>query len=354
MTLSFVGCSTSVNNMTPAQHLISRLKAIQGEGILFGHQDDLAYGMNWKYIDGESDVKRVLGDYPAVFGWELGGIEREDDVNLDSVPFNVMRQLAIKADKMGGINTFSWHPYSLVNGENSWYTDSIVVKHIIPGGKLHDAFKDQLNKIAEFFSSLNTKNGELIPVIFRPWHEMGGSWFWWGRNYCTPDEYKKLFRFTVEYLRDDKHLNNLIIAYSPDGGYSNASDYLTWYPGDDVVDILGVDDYEWPGTANWSQNLGKKLKILIDVAKEKDKLAILAETGAENVPDSLWFTQKLGPAILNDTVSSYLSYVLVWRNDPKVHHFFSYDGASSERDAKHFLSESNIWLLKDFNHSKSN
>ena len=81
-----------------------QLKEIKGKGILFGHQDDLAYGIGWEYVEGESDVKRVAGDYPALFGWELGGIERGDQVNLDSVPFAEMHQLAVKGHQMGGIN----------------------------------------------------------------------------------------------------------------------------------------------------------------------------------------------------------------------------------------------------------
>ena len=74
--------------------ILAKLESIKSKGILFGHQDDLAYGVGWEYVQGESDVKRVTGDYPALFGWELGGIEREDEVNLDKVPFVKMRELA--------------------------------------------------------------------------------------------------------------------------------------------------------------------------------------------------------------------------------------------------------------------
>ena len=91
--------------------ILRDLQSVKGKGVLFGHQDDLAYGVDWHYQEGGSDVKRVSGDYPALFGWELGGLERGDRHNLDSVPFDRMRELAIKAHEMGGINTFSWHPY---------------------------------------------------------------------------------------------------------------------------------------------------------------------------------------------------------------------------------------------------
>ena len=350
--LFIAGCQPAQKGTNSAQSLINTLKSIQGKGILFGHQDDLAYGRHWKYVDGESDVKRVTGDYPALFGWELGGIERGDSINLDSVPFDTMQRLAIKADQMGGINTFSWHPYSPVDGKNAWYTDTTVVNYIIPGGPLHEKFKTELDKVADFFSGLKRKDGQPIPFIFRPWHEMGGNWFWWGTKHTTPDEYKTLFRFTIDYLTHTKGLTNMVVCYSPNGGFKNEQEYLTWYPGDDVVDILGLDEYEWPGSVNWAANLRQSLDIVIKSAESKQKLAALSETGSENVPDSLWFTQKLGKAIRPDSIADHLSYLMVWRNDPVVHYFFPFEGNPAAPDAKEFLDQPNIWLLNEFDNYK--
>src|ERR1700733_5341736 len=64
-------------------NLYHNLKKLAGRGILFGHQDDLAYGVGWKYIPGKSDIKEVTGDYPAVYGWELGRIEIDHLENID-------------------------------------------------------------------------------------------------------------------------------------------------------------------------------------------------------------------------------------------------------------------------------
>jgi mannan endo-1,4-beta-mannosidase len=195
--------------------LLEQLKAVGGNGVLFGHQDDLAYGVNWAYEPGRSDVYETAGDYPALFGWELGGIELGHSVNLDSVPFAEMREFVINGYNMGAVITFSWHPFSpLDTTKSSWDNDTEVVKHIIPGGSHHEAFKKQLDKVAAFFQSLKTKEGKQVPFIFRPWHEMDGGWFWWGSTLCTPDEFKELFRFTIEYLRDEKGLD-FLSAYSP-------------------------------------------------------------------------------------------------------------------------------------------
>jgi len=224
------------------------LTTVRGKGILFGHQDDLAYGVGWEYIRGESDVKRIAGDYPAIFGWELGGLELDHAKNLDKVPFDQIKSLAIMGDDMGGINTFSWHPYAPVTHESSWNKQVIVVKHIIPGGKYHEEFKQQLDKVADFFHGLKNKEGQPIPFIFRPWHEMDGNWFWWGSKQCTPEEFQQLFAFTVNYLKIEKGLNHMLVAYSPDRNFDSEASYLTWYPGDEHVDILGVDNIH----RNWS------------------------------------------------------------------------------------------------------
>ena len=60
---------------TPAQQLIGRLQDLQKKGVMFGHQDALFYGTTWKWEYGRSDVNDVCGDYPAVLGCELGGLE---------------------------------------------------------------------------------------------------------------------------------------------------------------------------------------------------------------------------------------------------------------------------------------
>lgn len=332
--------------------IYEQLKEVKGKGILFGHQDDLAYGIGWEYIEGESDVKRVAGDYPALFGWELGGIERGDQVNLDSVPFAEMHQLVVKGHQMGGINTFSWHPYAATKGESSWDKKAIVVKHIIPGGSHHEAFKEQLDKVASFFKQLKDENGHDIPFIFRPWHEMDGSWFWWGDSSCTKKEFKALFAFTVQYLREDKGLNQMLVAYSPDRNFDSESDYLQWYSGDSDIDILGVDNYWDLKQEGGVEQAIKKLHIVIELANKREKIAAFTETGLENVTDTTWYSQKLG-AVLNDPIiAKEISYVMVWRNDQDVHYFFPYPGHLAAADAKSLLSQSNILLLQDFNNLK--
>ncbi|MET7731106.1 glycosyl hydrolase [Streptomyces sp. NPDC005402] len=81
-----------------------------------------------------------------------------------------------------------------------------------------------------------------VPVLLRPYHEMNGDWFWWGGK--TPASYKKLWRITYDYLVKTKGLHNLIFVWSP-GAWDPQGDDVPWdyYPGADLVDVVGVDDY---------------------------------------------------------------------------------------------------------------
>ncbi len=339
-------CGYGNHNIDKANPVITLLNKTKGKGILFGHQDDLAYGIGWKYIKGESDVRRIAGDYPALFGWELGGLELGHEINLDSVPFSTMKQLAIRAYKHGGINTFSWHPFSPVDSINSWHGDSAVVKHILPGGNYHEVFNRQLDYLSDFFLALTDTTENVIPFIFRPWHEMDGTWFWWGTKACSPNEYKALFRYTIDFLHK-KGINNMAVAYSPDCNFNTPEEYLQWYPGDDVVDILGMDNYYDLKQPGGEKDAVRKLHIVTGLANKKGKLAALTETGLELVPDSTWYSQKLGYVLNDSTLKANLSYAMVWRNASKNHFFFPYPGHPAADDAQKLLRQPGILLLND-------
>jgi len=94
------------------------LRDFSGNGTMFGHQDDLAYGIGWWAEDRRSDVKDVCGDYPAVFGWDLGDITREN--NLDGVNFDNMINWMRSIHQMGGIITISMHLDNPISNQNAW------------------------------------------------------------------------------------------------------------------------------------------------------------------------------------------------------------------------------------------
>jgi hypothetical protein len=269
--------------------LYHHLKALSGKGFLFGHQDDLAYGVGWKYIPGRSDIKDVTGDYPALYGWELGRIELDHVVNIDSVPFDSMKQYIRTGYRRGGVMTVSWHLNNPLTGGTAWQPAQGTVAAILPGGEKNELYKSWLDKVAAFFLSLKDDHGQPIPVIFRIFHECNGSWFWWGGKNCTPEELRRLWHFTVSYLRDEKQVHNLLYAYNTDR-FTSADAWLERYPGDEWTDIAGFDIYQRGDNASFSTEFGRMLTMLDSIASAHNKIPALTEFGYNGVPDSSWWT----------------------------------------------------------------
>ncbi len=320
---------------------------------MFGHQDDLAYGIDWWAQEDRSDVLALSGKYPAVFGWDLGKIG--DDRNIDSVRFQLILASIKKVYKKGGINTISWHLDNPLTGGNSWDTQP-TVEEILPGGKAHEAYLTKLDLFADFIKKC--KSGfTKIPIIFRPFHEHNGSWFWWGRDITEEQDYISLWRFTVDYLRETKKLHQLIYAFSPDRSRldldGGAEAYLYGYPGDEYVDVIGLDDYWDVGhghnqrTVNEQMDdLYKSLRLLTAIAKEKGKVAALTETGNDGIVPDNWFTNRLLDPI--NRVELPIAWVLVWRNASTDHFFVPFDGHPNAEDFRQFEKNQFTLFLSDF------
>ena len=319
--------------------------------ILYGHQDDLSYGHSWVVTDVEndpltrSDVKDVSGHYPAVLGFDLGGIELGESCNLDGVPFDLIRRAALMHIERGGTVTFSWHPRNPLTGGDAWDVSSDkVVLSILPGGEKEVEFKLWLERLADFLASLDG-----APFIFRPWHENLGSWFWWGGKLCSAEDYKMLFRLTWNYLCFERGLKQIIWCYSPNGPIS-ADDYMSRYPGDEYVDLLGTDIYEYVGPdglaaagRRFAAQVKEMLGTLSVLAAEHGKRFCLSETGLEGLPDPHWWTEVLYPAIQG----SGIEYVLTWRNahDKPGHFYAPWKGFENEEDFRQFADKEDIILL---------
>ena len=325
------------------QALYRNLFRIADEGVMFGHQDDALYGHDWKYEEGRSDVRECCGDYPAVFGWELGGLETGADRIIDDVPFAEITRLLCAAYGRGAVNTVSWHPQNPESGASAWDgKTSTAVSSILPGGANHAQFRLWLDRLAGFFVGLKSADGTCVPVLFRPFHEHTGNGFWWGKGNCTAEEYIALWRFTLEYLRDTKGVHNLLYVYSPDI-VSSQDNYLEFWPGDAYVDVLGLDAYDRSSWAIETNGL-RLMRLLKHIAYLKNKPFAFTETGLENnTSQSKWWTEKLSKAIAGVPVA----YVLVWRNKDTNHFFGPYPGCVSEEDFKTFVAGEQILLEKD-------
>lgn len=330
------------------ERLYTFLQQVPQKGFLFGHQDATVYGIGWEGDSARSDVKSVCGDYPAVCGWEVGRIEKGVSASLDNVPFDRIRREMILNYLRGGMNTLSWHVDNPVTGGDSWDVsakDSVVVS-ILPGGANHETFIGWLDTMVAFFLSLKTEDGTKVPVLFRPWHEHTGSWFWWGKDHCTTAQYKQLWVMTHDYFRS-KGVDNLLYAYSPGGG-GTAEEYIERYPGDEYVDLLGFDYYQLngvEGTESYREVMNRTLTYLTEFGAKHHKPVAITETGLEALPVKDWWTNVLFPIVEKYPVS----YVLVWRNarEKPNHYYAPYPGQLTEPDFKQFYNNPRTLFCKD-------
>lgn len=320
--LAITSCSPKEPAQTPAEALIDHLVSLVDEGkIMYGHQDDLLYGHSWKlspdateYV--QSDVHATCGHYPAVYGTDLGGIELGWEASLDKNDFDQMRASVVAHHERGGVVTFSWHPRNPLTGGDAWDVSSDqVVASILPGGDRHEYFMGWLSNAADFLGSLKTADGESVPVIWRPWHEHTGSWFWWGQKLCTTEQYKALWKMTFGYMEVERGLDNLVWAYSPGAGGLTPELFAERYPGDEIIDLVGFDAYQYGTNESYMAQMKNALDITAAFAKEHGKLMAVTETGYEGIKYDKWWTEVLYP-----TVEAYpVSYVLTWRNACDAH-----------------------------------
>jgi mannan endo-1,4-beta-mannosidase len=346
--LLFVSVCASAQNYQPAdpqatpeaKQLFARLMELQKKGVMYGHQDDLMYGYSWWHETDRSDIKDITGDYPAVAGFELGHIELGDKRSLDSVSFAQITEQVKVFHKRNGVITISWHADNPLTGKTAWDVSSEdkAVKSILPGGENHVKFNLWLTRLADYFLTWKDDNGKLIPFLFRPWHEHSGSFFWWGNTRCTDEEYAQLWRYTVDFLKK-KGLHNILYVYNTDR-VTTLEQYLAGYPGDDVIDMLGLDMYD--RGLEYFGELDSAIAFVSYGAQAKNKLCALSECGGR---DKVWFSKYM-----LDVLKKYrVSYLLTWRNtyqpNPALRRTTSV--ASNNEDFIKFYNDPHSLFLRD-------
>ncbi len=322
--------------------LYKNLKFLSKDHILFAHQHATEYGHGWSGDANRSDVKSVTGSHPAMIGVDLmrfSGTSAEAIVKAKQE----LKKNVEDTYNRGGVTTIAWHFSNPVSPGGFYWKDSIslpAVKYIIPGGEAHEKYKSILKEIGQWANSLKGKNGKSVPVIFRPYHEFDGGWFWWGKPHCSREEFISLWRFTVSYLRDSLGVHNFIYAFSPDNKFINEEQFLERYPGNEWVDMVGMDNYGDMGRNRYALDTAAlKLKVVSDYASRNGKLAAFTETGLESIPNTTWWTETLLRVLKMYDIE--LAYVLVWRNDitSPTHYYAPYPGQVSVPDFMKFYDD---------------
>ncbi|PQJ68922.1 glycoside hydrolase family 26 protein [Polaribacter butkevichii] len=328
--------------------LYNRLTNLTQKGIAFGQQQPFGTGNNFPVLNKlENDFFEVAGDHPAIAGFDLELIGLQPDIQSNTAFLldefiNQFTAAIIKAHENGSIITISWHhvnPNGFGTPNDGSFND--VVKGFLKGGEFREVYIKRLARAARLLNKLVDANGNSIPVLFRPWHEMNGDFFFWGEGFRTTEEYIQLWRDTVQILSEDFNVHNLLYVYSPNF-VANRSEYLRNYPGDEFVDILGIDIYDFQNRKFLSTAL-RNLEIVENISIEKNMLFALTETGLTNVVDNTWWTESLYKAIR----ASSISYVMIWRNDMTSFFHAPFLGHPSENNFKEFLDKEVILLSKD-------
>lgn len=293
--------------------------------IMFGHQHETTQGLTITSIDGtQSDTFNAVGDFAAVYGWDTLSIV------APKIEGDVVEQIK-KAYARGGIITVSSHFDNPLTDKQkgewptgtSWDKTPAVVA-ALPGGEANAVYNGYLDQLAEWANNLKDENGTLIPVIFRILHENTGSWFWWGEEQSTPEQYQQLYQYTVKYLRDTKGVHNFLYAYSPNNFWeATEENYLERYPGDAYVDVIGFDTYgEAENNEKWFKNVVANAALVARMADERGKIPVISEIGirAPDIEagkyDNQWY-RKLIAGLKSDADARTISFLLTWRNAPE-------------------------------------
>ncbi len=292
--------------------LYQYLKAVgESDATLYGHMEDTVLKAGSSQLS-DSDTEDVTGSLAAIVGMDCGGLfggfaskynDRHPGAGIPDTNAGNIKAAAMfsnEAIRRGAIITLSSHMPNFsgtVKLEGSFSNsydgfdfspaDSYVLtgdcmNQILPGGAFHDAYCAHLDVIADYVKQVEG------PVLFRPLHENTGSWFWWGKAFCDAETYKSVYKFTVEYLRDEKKVHNLLYLYGPGSEAASLEEYEERYPGDEYVDLVGFDTYDnnpVPDSEGYTflTSFENTLKLTDTFAKEHKKLMAVTETGMSSV-----------------------------------------------------------------------
>lgn len=266
-------------NIQPeAQRLLDYLTEIRGKKLILGqHTQTMAQ-------EELSTIKQVTGQLPALCGFELLGyspniipeLSGEECMTEVREARGTLRR-AWDWARLGGLITFTWHWFSPLGGKDKSFfsvnTDFSAEKAAQPGTPENAALINDLDHMAGL---LRPFCDEHIPILWRPFHESEGDWFWWSRDGAEPC--KRLYRIMFDRFVNRHRLHNLIWVHN--------SPKAENYPGDDVVDIISRDLYP---PEHQHTDLAKEYAELRTVTSA-DKPCAIAEIGT--IPDVPALTEK--------------------------------------------------------------
>lgn len=219
-----------------AKLLLRDLVNLTGKGILSGQHDYLESPDELNY-----KLKNTSGQHAVLHGYELGAINNQSE-DMIVAQRQAVVDSAIAWHLEGGIVAMTFHQ-SLPGTSPEW---SNVFKklsqekfdaYVTPGTAQYKSLISDLDEIAGYLGQLRDAG---VPVLWRPYHEMNGDWFWWGKK----DNFSALWNITYDRLVNTHKLNNLLWVWNPNAPNKWSDPYKLYYPGADKVDVLAADIYD--------------------------------------------------------------------------------------------------------------
>lgn len=255
-------------NALPCVHrMMAYLGELSGKGILTG-QHTKTRGM-----EELRHIEKITGKQPALLGFELLAYSPNinywdtDDECLEEVEGNYgTLQNAWEWAAKKGIMTLTWHWFSPLGGRSKAFyarnTDFDACKALVDGTPENRALLSDMDVMAGLLRPFCQAG---VPILWRPFHEGDGDWFWWGVK--GAETVKDLWRLMVERFTQKHQLNNLIWVWN--------SPVPECYPGDDVVDIISCDMY--PPAHQHTAQLDKLAQV--KSITRQPKIALIGEIG---------------------------------------------------------------------------
>jgi mannan endo-1,4-beta-mannosidase len=294
------------------EYLFQSLKAIgRSDFSLFGvpNATDISYnGGPIHAPNNTSDCKDITGSHPAFiesdFEWYL---HKEHHGRWDIIAMK-------DAYKQGIILGYCYHLRGMKSDEFYTYkdghktSDSTLLRDIVanPDRKTNPSLAWYLHRLDSLVIPTFKEFG--FPLIYRPFHEMTGGWFWWGTATCTAAEYIKMYRLTVDYLRNNG-VRNVLYVWAPD-----KSTDMARYPGDDYIDVVGYDGYD-VGLVDYhtTETFITNVSALSEYAFKHDKIFAITEVGTGKLLEcpNFW-TKNVFGSVKSNTSAKHFSWVMTW------------------------------------------
>jgi mannan endo-1,4-beta-mannosidase len=262
-------------NATPeARLLLKQIDQISGHFTLTGQHNFPNHVSRWS-----DRLYDLTGKFPAIFGQDFGFAGGDDKDSVEGRPS--MIEEAKRQYRNGAVVALTWHAVRPTEDEPVTFRDSVQGhltdfewnELLTPGTNLHSRWVEQVDVIAGYLRQLQAAG---VPVLFRPYHEMNGNWFWWGGR---PGEHGSaaLYRQLYDRFVNVHHLNNLVWVWNVNSPGGNAGSIESYYPGAQYADVVTMDIY-----GEFKQNYYDDM-----VALAGDKPIALAEVGAMPTLDVL-------------------------------------------------------------------